>query len=68
MRSVDTTQDTGVLSRRFVHSLLPIAVAYVVAQTAFFMLGKLVELDETKKIFMNPKQKLTEDYITGRFG
>ena len=42
--------------------------ARVSDRTAFFMLGKLVEYDETKKIFMNPAQKLTEDYITGRFG
>jgi phosphate transport system ATP-binding protein len=42
--------------------------ARVSDRTAFFMLGKLVEADETKKIFMNPSQKLTEDYITGRFG
>ena len=42
--------------------------ARVSDRTAFFMLGKLVEYDETKKIFMNPSQKLTEDYITGRFG
>ncbi len=32
------------------------------------MLGKLVEYDATKTIFMTPTQKLTEDYITGRFG
>jgi phosphate transport system ATP-binding protein len=32
------------------------------------MLGKLVEYDETKALFMNPKQKMTEDYVTGRFG
>ncbi len=37
-------------------------------RTAFFMLGKLIEYDETKTIFMNPSQKMTEDYITGRFG
>jgi len=37
-------------------------------RTAFFMLGKLVEYDETKAIFMNPREKMTEDYITGRFG
>ena len=37
-------------------------------RTAFFMLGKLVEYDETKTIFMNPREKMTEDYITGRFG
>lgn len=36
--------------------------------TAFMMLGELVERDETKKIFTNPTEKLTEDYITGRFG
>jgi phosphate transport system ATP-binding protein len=36
--------------------------------TAFFMLGRLVEYDGTNKIFTNPAQKITEDYITGRFG
>src|SRR3954468_22440491 len=36
--------------------------------TAFFWLGKLVEVDRTKKIFTNPSTKLTEDYVTGRFG
>jgi len=36
--------------------------------TAFFMLGRLVERDRTEKIFTNPGQKITEDYITGRFG
>ena len=36
--------------------------------TAFFMLGRLVEYDRTGKIFTNPAQKITEDYITGRFG
>lgn len=36
--------------------------------TAFFYLGKLVELDQTRKIFTNPAQKQTEDYVTGRFG
>ncbi|HEX8155636.1 MAG TPA: phosphate ABC transporter ATP-binding protein PstB [Thermoanaerobaculia bacterium] len=42
--------------------------ARVSDRTAFFMLGKLVESSDTKTIFMNPKEKLTEDYITGRFG
>jgi len=42
--------------------------ARVSDRTAFFMLGKLVEYDDTRTIFMTPKQKLTEDYITGRFG
>jgi phosphate transport system ATP-binding protein len=37
-------------------------------RTAFFMLGKLIEVNPTRKIFTNPDQKLTEDYITGRFG
>jgi len=36
--------------------------------TAFFMVGELVEFDKTSKIFTNPTKKLTEDYITGRFG
>jgi phosphate transport system ATP-binding protein len=36
--------------------------------TAFFWLGKLVECDQTKRIFTAPSEKLTEDYITGRFG
>jgi phosphate transport system ATP-binding protein len=36
--------------------------------TAFFMLGKLVEFGPTSQIFTNPSDKVTEDYITGRFG
>ncbi|GAB4242859.1 MAG: phosphate ABC transporter ATP-binding protein PstB [Candidatus Methylacidiphilales bacterium] len=36
--------------------------------TAFFYLGKLIEFDRTEKIFTNPNQRQTEDYITGRFG
>jgi phosphate transport system ATP-binding protein len=36
--------------------------------TAFFWLGKLVEFGRTDQIFTTPKEKLTEDYITGRFG
>ena len=36
--------------------------------TAFFWLGKLVEVDRTNKIFTNPGTKLMEDYLTGRFG
>jgi phosphate transport system ATP-binding protein len=36
--------------------------------TAFFWLGKLVEVDRTDKIFTNPSDTLTEDYVTGRFG
>ena len=36
--------------------------------TAFFWLGKLIEVNPTQKMFTNPNEKLTEDYITGRFG
>jgi phosphate transport system ATP-binding protein len=36
--------------------------------TGFFLLGKLVEINETKKIFQYPNKKETEDYVTGRFG
>ena len=42
--------------------------ARVSDHTAFFMLGKLVEFDRTVKIFTNPGNSMTEDYITGRFG
>ncbi|MDR3071587.1 MAG: phosphate ABC transporter ATP-binding protein [Endomicrobium sp.] len=37
-------------------------------KTAFFLMGKLVEIDETDKLFVSPKEKQTENYITGRFG
>ncbi len=36
--------------------------------TAFLYLGKLVEYDQTRRMFTSPRQKQTEDYITGRFG
>src|SRR5687768_13607267 len=42
--------------------------ARVSDRTAFFWLGKLVEVNDTEKMFTNPDEKLTEDYITGRFG
>ena len=42
--------------------------ARVSDRTAYFHLGKLVEVGETKQIFTNPVHRLTEDYITGRFG
>jgi len=42
--------------------------ARVADYTAFFHMGDLIEYDETETIFVNPKQKKTEDYITGRFG
>ena len=42
--------------------------ARVSDKTAFFLLGEVVEFDETEKLFSVPKDKRTEDYITGRFG
>lgn len=36
--------------------------------TGFFFLGEIVEFDQTSKIFTNPRDKKTEDYVTGRFG
>jgi len=42
--------------------------ARVSQRTAYFHLGELIEVGITKKIFTNPRHKLTEDYITGRFG
>lgn len=37
-------------------------------KTAFFLLGELIEYDDTEKMFSEPRDKRTEDYITGRFG
>ena len=37
-------------------------------KTAFFLLGEVIEFGETEQIFSMPKNKKTEDYITGRFG
>ncbi len=42
--------------------------ARVSDRTAFMLVGELVEVDETRRLFTRPRQKLTEDYITGRFG
>ncbi|WP_287459624.1 ATP-binding cassette domain-containing protein, partial [Accumulibacter sp.] len=42
--------------------------ARVSAYTAFMYIGELIEFDDTKRIFTNPSSKLTEEYITGRFG
>lgn len=42
--------------------------ARIADQTAFFLMGELVEVGETQQIFSNPQNKQTEDYITGRFG
>jgi phosphate transport system ATP-binding protein len=42
--------------------------ARVSDMTALFWLGRLVEFDRTDRIFTNPREKITEDYVTGRFG
>jgi phosphate ABC transporter, ATP-binding protein len=42
--------------------------ARIANKTAFFLLGEMIEYDNTDKIFSNPTDKRTEDYITGRFG
>ena len=36
--------------------------------TAFFLVGEVIEYGETEELFSHPKQKKTEDYVTGRFG
>ena len=45
-----------------------ICAAFMIIGTAFMFLGRLIEYGETKKIFMNPMNVRTSDYITGRFG
>ena len=45
-----------------------LAVLSVSDKTAFFLLGELVEFDDTERLFSMPSDKRTEDYITGRFG
>ncbi len=50
---------------------LVICIGWVVAFAAdqfFFWLGRLVECDRTDRMFTAPSEKLTEDYVTGRFG
>ncbi len=42
--------------------------ARVSDRVAFFLMGELIEIDKTEKIFTNPKDKRTNDYISGRFG
>lgn len=42
--------------------------ARVSDKTGFFMLGEMIEFDDTKKIFLNPQKEKTQNYITGRFG
>ena len=42
--------------------------ARIADKTAFFLLGEVIELDDTEKMFSTPRDRRTEDYITGRFG
>ena len=42
--------------------------ARIADKTAFFLLGEVIEFDETEKMFSNPEDKRTKDYISGRFG
>ena len=37
-------------------------------RTAFFLMGELVEIDDTQNVFTRPRDKRTEDYVSGRFG
>jgi len=43
-------------------------IARATDYTAFFYIGELIEFDATEKLFTNPKEKETEDYIQGKFG
>jgi len=42
--------------------------ARVSDRTAFFLTGEMVEVDDTNRIFTNPRDRRTEDYVSGRFG
>ena len=42
--------------------------ARVSAFTAFMYLGEMIEFGETRKVFTSPREKRTQDYVTGRFG
>jgi phosphate transport system ATP-binding protein len=42
--------------------------ARVSQDTAFMLMGRLIEFDRTEKIFTNPSKKETDDYVSGRFG
>ena len=69
------TQKVEVLIEQLKHKYTIIIVTHSMQQaarisdhTAFFLMGELIEFDHTDKIFTNPADKRTEDYITGRFG
>lgn len=64
----ETLQD---LKQQYTIVLVPHSIqqgSRVADHTAFFLQGELIEFSEGKSIFTNPKNKQTEDYITGRFG
>ena len=50
------------------YTLLLVTICLLLAVAAFFLPGELVEYGETEKLFSQPQDKRTEDYITGRFG
>nr|WP_320411962.1 phosphate ABC transporter ATP-binding protein PstB [Alteromonas aquimaris] len=59
------------LSKKFTIAIVTHSMqqaARVSHRTAYFHMGKLVEVNDTKRVFTNPQHKLTEAYITGRFG
>ena len=61
---------TGMNSQRREIELIKIVAGLFLYRGSelFFLLGKMVEFDSTHRIFTNPRDKRTEDYITGRFG
>ena len=58
----------GKMNKFFLNADIQQQAARTAEFTGFFLLGKLIELDKTEKIFTTPSDKRTEDYITGRFG
>ena len=63
--------DKGVSKVRRVYKLLirkAVRKWRISDKTAFFLHGEIVEFDETQRIFSNPKEQKTLEYITGRFG
>ena len=60
--------EMGGLAEERVRAAVQGLAARVSDFTAFVWLGRLVEYGRTDKMFTNPSEKLTEDYVTGRFG
>ena len=63
---ISNPHTTGAWHRQPTHNMQQAARAS--DQTAFFLMGELVELTETSQLFTSPSDKRTEDYITGKFG